>query len=161
MSRSPANTAYQAIADLNELVITISQSGETLDTMEALKYAHAQGQTHSLSICNVMESACRAKAKLVLYTRAGAEIGVASTKAFTTQLVALFGLAVTLGKLRGHVSAENEQQYMDELRQFAGQYSTCIELGTADCHMGASLCAKPTHCFWGAVFTTQSRWKAH
>ncbi len=118
----------KVIADPNELVITISQSGETLDTMEALKYAHAQGQTHSLSICNVMESALPRESKLVLYTRAGAEIGVASTKAFTTQLVALFGLAVTLGKLRGHVSAENEQQYMDELRQLPGSIQHVLNL---------------------------------
>ena len=118
----------KVIADPNELVITISQSGETLDTIEALKYAHAQGQTHSLSICNVMESALPRESKLVLYTRAGAEIGVASTKAFTTQLVALFGLAVTLGKLRGHVSAENEQQYMDELRQLPGSIQHVLNL---------------------------------
>ncbi len=118
----------KVIADPNELVITISQSGETLDTMEALKYAHVQGQTHSLSICNVMESALPRESKLVLYTRAGAEIGVASTKAFTTQLVALFGLAVTLGKLRGHVSAENEQQYMDELRQLPGSIQHVLNL---------------------------------
>lgn len=116
------------IADPHELVITISQSGETLDTMEALKYAHAQGQTHSLSICNVMESALPRESELVLYTRAGAEIGVASTKAFTTQLVALFGLAVTLGKLRGHVSAESEQQYMDELRQLPGSIQHVLNL---------------------------------
>ena len=118
----------KVIADPNELVITISQSGETLDTIEALKYAHAQGQTHSLSICNVMESALPRESKLVLYTRAGAEIGVASTKAFTTQLVALFGLAVTLGKLRGDVSAENEQQYMDELRQLPGSIQHVLNL---------------------------------
>ncbi len=118
----------RVIADPNELVITISQSGETLDTIEALKYAHAQGQTHSLSICNVMESALPRESKLVLYTRAGAEIGVASTKAFTTQLVALFGLAVTLGKLRGHVDAQREQQYMDELRQLPGSIQHVLNL---------------------------------
>ncbi len=118
----------KVIADPNELVITISQSGETLDTMEALKYAHAHGQTHSLSICNVMESALPRESKLVLYTRAGAEIGVASTKAFTTQLVALFGLAVTLGKLRGHVSAAQEHQYLDELRQLPGSIQHVLNL---------------------------------
>ncbi len=86
------------IANPKQLVITIFQSGETLDTMEALKYAQSLGQTHSLSICNVLESALPRESELVLYTRAGAEIGVASTKAFTTQLVVLFGLAVTWAK---------------------------------------------------------------
>ncbi|MBE2404331.1 SIS domain-containing protein, partial [Klebsiella pneumoniae] len=95
------------IADPDQLVITISQSGETLDTMEALKYAKSLGHRHSLSICNVMESALPRESSLVLYTRAGAEIGVASTKAFTTQLVGLFGWAVTLAKVRGLVSGED------------------------------------------------------
>lgn len=105
------------IADPNELVITISQSGETLDTMEALKYAKAQGHRHTLSICNVMESALPRESELVFYTRAGAEIGVASTKAFTTQLVALFGLAVTLAKVKGHLHADDEARYLEELRR--------------------------------------------
>ncbi|MDO5640479.1 MAG: glutamine--fructose-6-phosphate transaminase (isomerizing) [Neisseria sp.] len=116
------------IADPKQLVITISQSGETLDTMEALKYAQSLGQNHSLSICNVMESALPRESELVLYTRAGAEIGVASTKAFTTQLVVLFGLAVTLGKLRGHVSDEQAQAYTDELRQLPGSIQHVLNL---------------------------------
>ncbi|UOO81924.1 glutamine--fructose-6-phosphate transaminase (isomerizing) [Uruburuella testudinis] len=116
------------IADPKQLVITISQSGETLDTMEALKYAQSLGQTHSLSICNVMESALPRESELVLYTRAGAEIGVASTKAFTTQLVVLFGLAVTLGKLRGHVSDEQAQAYTEELRQLPGSIQHVLNL---------------------------------
>jgi len=77
------------------------------------------GHKHSLSICNVMESALPRESELVLYTRAGAEIGVASTKAFTTQLVVLFGLAVTLGKQRGLVSDEQAAAYVEELRQLA------------------------------------------
>ncbi len=116
------------IADPRQLVITISQSGETLDTMEALKYAQSLGQNHSLSICNVMESALPRESELVLYTRAGAEIGVASTKAFTTQLVVLFGLAVTLGKLRGHVSDEQAQAYTEELRQLPGSIQHVLNL---------------------------------
>jgi glucosamine--fructose-6-phosphate aminotransferase (isomerizing) len=86
------------IANPKQLMITISQSGETLDTMEALKYAQSLGQTHSLSICNVLESALPRESELVLYTRAGAEIGVASTKAFTTQLVVLVRLGRYLGQ---------------------------------------------------------------
>ncbi len=98
------------------LVVTISQSGETLDTMEALKYARANGQKHALSICNVRESALPRASDLVFYTRAGAEIGVASTKAFTTQLVALFALTVTLAKLHGRVDAAQEAAFLEDLR---------------------------------------------
>ena len=116
------------IADPDQLVITISQSGETLDTMEALKYAKSLGHRHSLSICNVMESALPRESSLVLYTRAGAEIGVASTKAFTTQLVALFGLAVTLAKVRGLVSSEDEARYTEELRQLPGSVQHALNL---------------------------------
>ncbi|MCS4533940.1 glutamine--fructose-6-phosphate transaminase (isomerizing) [Neisseria montereyensis] len=116
------------IADPKQMVITISQSGETLDTMEALKYAKSLGHKHSLSICNVMESALPRESELVLYTRAGAEIGVASTKAFTTQLVVLFGLTVTLGKMRGHVSEEQEQHYTEELRQLPGSIQHVLNL---------------------------------
>ena len=117
------------IANPKQLIITISQSGETLDTMEALKYAQSLGHQHSLSICNVMESALPRESELVLYTRAGAEIGVASTKAFTTQLVVLFGLAVTLGKMRGLVSEEQAHAYLEELRQLPGsiQYTMNLE----------------------------------
>ena len=117
-----------AIADPDELVITISQSGETLDTMEALKYAQTLGHKHSLSVCNVMESALPRASELALYTRAGAEIGVASTKAFTTQLVVLFGLAVTLGRLRGTVSAAQAAAYADELRQLPGSVQHALNL---------------------------------
>lgn len=116
------------IANPKQLVITISQSGETLDTMEALKFAQALGHEHSLSICNVMESALPRNSELVLYTRAGAEIGVASTKAFTTQLVVLFGLAVTLGRMRGKVSDEQLASYTQELRELSGSIQHVLNL---------------------------------
>ena len=118
-----------SIPNPNQLVVTISQSGETLDTMEALKHAQAQGQELTLSICNVQESALPRASALVLYTRAGAEIGVASTKAFTTQLVALFTLAATLGKLRGVVDQEKEDAYLDALRHLpvSVQYALNLE----------------------------------
>jgi glutamine---fructose-6-phosphate transaminase (isomerizing) len=118
----------KVIADPEQLIITISQSGETLDTMEALKYAKSLGIQHSLSICNVMESALPRESELVLYTRAGAEIGVASTKAFTTQLVALFGLAVTLGKMRRLVTPAEEEQYSSELRLLPGSVQHVLNL---------------------------------
>ena len=116
------------IANPKQLIITISQSGETLDTMEALKHAQSLGHKHSLSICNVMESALPRASELVLYTRAGAEIGVASTKAFTTQLVVLFGLAVTLARLRGQVSDERTAMYAQELRELSGSIQHALNL---------------------------------
>lgn len=99
------------------LVVTFSQSGETMDTLEALKHAKASGHECTLSICNVPESAIPRSSALVFYTKAGPEIGVASTKAFTTQLVAAFGLAVTLAKLRGRVTAVREGQFRTALQQ--------------------------------------------
>ena len=116
------------IANPKQLIITISQSGETLDTMEALKFAQSLGHKHSLSICNVMESALPRNSELVLYTRAGAEIGVASTKAFTTQLIVLFGLAVTLGRMRNKVSNEQLTIYTQELREISGSIQHALNL---------------------------------
>jgi glucosamine--fructose-6-phosphate aminotransferase (isomerizing) len=112
----------------SQLVVTISQSGETLDTMEALKHAVKLGHEKTLAICNVLESAIPRASKLVFYTRAGAEIGVASTKAFTTQLIALFILAVTLGKSRGLVDDKKEQEYLSELRQIATSVQHVLNL---------------------------------
>ncbi|MDX1550412.1 MAG: glutamine--fructose-6-phosphate transaminase (isomerizing), partial [Lysobacter spongiicola] len=109
-----------AVANPKYLIVTISQSGETLDTMEALKYAKSLGHPHTLSICNVPESAIPRASELVYYTRAGAEIGVASTKAFTTQLVALFTLAVTLAKLHGRLDEATEAEHLDALRHLPG-----------------------------------------
>ncbi|WP_054287230.1 glutamine--fructose-6-phosphate transaminase (isomerizing) [Gulbenkiania mobilis] len=117
-----------AFANPEHLVVTISQSGETLDTMEALKYARELGHRFALSICNVRESAIPRASDLVFYTRAGAEIGVASTKAFTTQLVALFALAATLGRLRGKVSPADEARYLDELLHLPGSVQHVLNL---------------------------------
>jgi len=98
------------------LVVTISQSGETADTLAALNHAKRLGQERTLSICNVPESALVRHSKLRFLTRAGPEIGVASTKAFTTQLAALVLLSMTLAKLRGRLTPERETQLMDALR---------------------------------------------
>jgi glucosamine--fructose-6-phosphate aminotransferase (isomerizing) len=100
----------------NALVVVVSQSGETADTLAALKHAKSLGQTHSLAICNVPTSSMVRQTELVFITRAGAEIGVASTKAFTTQLLALYLLALTLAKVRGRLSAEDEDRHLDALR---------------------------------------------
>ena len=118
----------EAYADPSHLVVTISQSGETLDTMEALKYAKSLGHRHTLSICNVPESAIPRASELVCYTRAGAEIGVASTKAFTTQLAALFQLTVVLGKLHGKVTPEQEADYLEQLRHLPGSVQHALNL---------------------------------
>lgn len=137
------------IADPNELIITISQSGETLDTMEALKYAMAQGHRYSLSICNVMESALPRASTLAIFTRAGAEIGVASTKAFTTQLVVLFGLAVTLGIMRGHVDESQAQNYAEDLRLLPGSIQHALNLEPQLASWAQSFANKPSALFLG------------
>lgn len=118
----------ESVPNPNQLIVTLSQSGETLDTMEALKHAKSLGQELSLSICNVQESAIPRASQLVFYTRAGAEIGVASTKAFTTQLVALFVLAATLAKQKGILNTEKEQEYLGALRQLAGSVQFALNL---------------------------------
>ena len=118
----------ESVPNPNQLIVTISQSGETLDTMEALKHAKSLGQQLSLSICNVQESAIPRASQLVFYTRAGAEIGVASTKAFTTQLVALFVLAATLAKQKGLLNTQKEQEYLGALRQLAGSVQYALNL---------------------------------
>ncbi|GMR27887.1 glutamine--fructose-6-phosphate transaminase (isomerizing) [Stenotrophomonas maltophilia] len=117
-----------AYANPKHLIVTISQSGETLDTMEALKYAKSLGHQHALSICNVPESAIPRASELVCYTRAGAEIGVASTKAFTTQLAALFQLTMVLGKLHGRIDAAQEADYLEQLRFLPGSVQHALNM---------------------------------
>src|SRR4029453_14349739 len=92
------------------LVVVISQSGETADTLAALKHAGALGMKHTLGIINVASSEMARQTELQFFPRAGIEIGVASTKAFTTQLVALFLLTLTLAKQRGRLDAEAENK---------------------------------------------------
>ena len=104
------------VPDPNALVLTISQSGETADTIAALQHAKALGHTRTLTICNVPESTLTRQSRLRLLTRAGPEIGVASTKAFTTQLAALFTLTLTLARLNGKLSAEREAELLAQLR---------------------------------------------
>jgi glutamine---fructose-6-phosphate transaminase (isomerizing) len=106
----------ESVPNPNTLIVTISQSGETADTLAALRHAQSLGMKHTLTICNVSTSAMVRECALAYITRAGVEIGVASTKAFTTQLVGLFLLTLTLAKLRGHLSAEQETQHLKSLR---------------------------------------------
>ncbi len=110
------------------LVVVISQSGETADTQAALNHAKAHGHIHTLAICNVPESALVRLCKLRLLTRAGPEIGVASTKAFTTQLAALFLLTLVLAKQRGRLTAEQEQKHLNELRHLPSAVQKVLEL---------------------------------
>jgi glucosamine--fructose-6-phosphate aminotransferase (isomerizing) len=108
---------YRAsVPDPGNLVVAISQSGETADTLAAVKHAKAKGMDKTLTICNVPESALIREAALKFLTRAGPEIGVASTKAFTTQLAALALLALVLAKQRGRLSAEEEHKHLVALR---------------------------------------------
>ncbi len=98
------------------LVVTISQSGETADTLAAMRHARETGHAHTLAICNVPESALVRQSALRFLTRAGPEIGVASTKAFTTQLVALMLLAMAIARVRGRLSAERQRELLGALR---------------------------------------------
>jgi len=98
------------------LVVTISQSGETADTLAALKHARSLGMIHTLTICNVATSAMVRECALAYITRAGVEVGVASTKAFTTQLVALFLLTLTLAQVNGRLTDEEEAEHLKQMR---------------------------------------------
>lgn len=102
-----------SVANPRQLVVVISQSGETADTLAALHHAKAMGHTHTLAICNVPESAIVRETALRFITRAGPEIGVASTKAFTTQLAALFLLTLLLAKANGRLADESANEGVD------------------------------------------------
>jgi glucosamine--fructose-6-phosphate aminotransferase (isomerizing) len=117
-----------SVANPDALVVVISQSGETADTMAALKHAQDMGHRHTLALCNVGTSAMVRQTGLQYLTRAGVEIGVASTKAFTTQLTALFLLTLTLAKLRGKLSAQSEAAHVKALRHLPNALSSVLAL---------------------------------
>ena len=110
------------------LVVVVSQSGETADTISALKHAKALGHAHTLAICNVATSSMVRLTALKFLTRAGTEVCVASTKAFTTQLVAHFLLALTLTQARGRLSAEDEARWMKALRHLPAAIQAALAL---------------------------------
>ena len=118
----------ESVPDPRTLVVTISQSGETADTLAALKHARAQGMQRTLTICNVATSAMVRECQLAFITRAGVEIGVASTKAFTTQLVALFLLTLTLAKLRGRLPEKGEAAALRNLRHLPSAVQSVLAL---------------------------------
>ncbi|KQN73231.1 glucosamine--fructose-6-phosphate aminotransferase [Duganella sp. Leaf61] len=112
----------------NTLVVTISQSGETADTLAALKHARSLGMEHTLTICNVATSAMVRECKLAYITRAGVEVGVASTKAFTTQLAGLFLLTLTLAQVNGRLSDEQEAQHLKAMRHLPVAIASVLAL---------------------------------
>ena len=117
----------ESVALPDTLVITISQSGETADTLAALAHAQSQGLVDTLTICNVPESALIRASRLRFLTRAGPEIGVASTKAFTTQLASLFVLSLVLAKLRGRLAADRERELLTQLRHLPAAIHRVLE----------------------------------
>ncbi|MDP2882964.1 MAG: glutamine--fructose-6-phosphate transaminase (isomerizing) [Azonexus sp.] len=117
-----------SVPNPRQLIVAISQSGETADTLAALRHAKSLGQTKTLAICNVPESAIVRECALRFITRAGPEIGVASTKAFTTQLAALFLLTLVAAKVKGRLSEEQEATYIHQLRHLPVAVNKVLEL---------------------------------
>ena len=118
----------ESVPNPRALVIAISQSGETADTLAALEHAKSLGQRTTLALCNVAESALARNAALKFLTRAGPEIGVASTKAFTAQLAALLMLALAVARAKGRISAEREAQYREQIQQLPAAVANALRL---------------------------------
>jgi len=118
----------ESVPNPNTLVVTISQSGETADTLAALRHAQSLGMAHTLTICNVSTSAMVRECKLAYVTRAGAEIGVASTKAFTTQLAGLFLLTLALAQTKGHLSEAEEAKHIKDMRHLPAALQAVLAL---------------------------------
>jgi glutamine---fructose-6-phosphate transaminase (isomerizing) len=138
-----------SVANPTTLVVTISQSGETADTIAALQHAYRLGQNRSLTICNVPESALLRQSKLRFLTRAGPEIGVASTKAFTTQLVALVLLTMVLAKQRGRLAPAREHELLGALRHLPAALQNVLEVEPRVQEWAARFAAKHHALFLG------------
>ncbi|MCT8824091.1 glutamine--fructose-6-phosphate transaminase (isomerizing) [Glaesserella parasuis] len=110
----------------NSLLVTISQSGETADTLAALRLAKESGFMATMTICNVASSSLVRESDFAFMTRAGVEVGVASTKAFTTQLTCLLLLTTALGRLKGNVSAEQETEIVNSLQRLPAQIESAL-----------------------------------
>ena len=117
-----------SVPNPRQLIVAISQSGETADTLAALRHAKALGQDKTLAICNVPESAIVRECALRFITRAGPEIGVASTKAFTTQLAALFLLTLVMAKVKHKLDPAQENAYLDQLRHLPVAVNKVLQL---------------------------------
>ncbi len=118
----------QSVPNPKTLVVTISQSGETADTLAALKHAKSLGMMHTLTICNVSTSAMVRECELSYVTRAGVEVGVASTKAFTTQLAALFLLALCLAQAKENLDSQSQDQFLKEMRHLPAALQAVLAL---------------------------------
>ena len=118
----------ESVPDPATLVVTITQSGETADTLSALRHAQSLGMRHTLTVCNVATSAMVRECKLAYITRAGIEIGVASTKAFTTQLAGLFLLTLALAKSRGLLTEEQEHDHLKAMRHLPSALQAVLAL---------------------------------
>ena len=118
----------ESVPNPKTLVVTITQSGETADTLAALRHAQSLGLTHTLTICNVATSAMVRECQLAYVTRAGAEIGVASTKAFTTQLAGLFLLTLALAQTKGHLTDAQEAQHLKAMRHLPAALQAVLSL---------------------------------
>ncbi|MCK9111476.1 glutamine--fructose-6-phosphate transaminase (isomerizing) [Haemophilus influenzae] len=114
----------------NSLLITLSQSGETADTLAALRLAKEKGYMAALTICNVAGSSLVRESDLAFMTRAGVEVGVASTKAFTTQLAALLMLVTALGKVKGHISVEKEREIIKAMQSLPTEIEKALAFDT-------------------------------
>jgi glucosamine--fructose-6-phosphate aminotransferase (isomerizing) len=131
------------------LVVTITQSGETADTLAALRHAQSLGMTNTLTICNVATSAMVRECKLAYITRAGVEIGVASTKAFTTQLAGLFLLTLALAQAKGRLSPDQEQLHLKAMRHLPAQLSAVLALEPQVISWAEDFAAKENALFLG------------
>ena len=138
-----------SVPDARQLVVTISQSGETADTLAALKHARALGQRSTLTICNVPTSALVRECEMAFITRAGTEIGVASTKAFTTQLVALYLLTLVLAQLRGRLSDQAEAAALKALRHLPVALQSVLALEPQIIAWAESFCRRRHALFLG------------
>jgi glucosamine--fructose-6-phosphate aminotransferase (isomerizing) len=118
----------ESVPNPNSLVVTITQSGETADTLAALRHAQSLGLHNTLTICNVSTSAMVRECKLAYVTRAGAEIGVASTKAFTTQLAGLFLLTLALAQTKGRLSDDEEAAHIKTMRHLPAALQAVLAL---------------------------------
>lgn len=139
----------KAVVQPNTLFVVLSQSGETADTLAALRQAKELGYAATLAICNVPESSLTREADITILTRAGAEIGVASTKAFTTQLIALLLLTTVLGKEHKHLDTKITTNIIYQLRALPAQIEKTLTLNTSIAELAARFVNKQHALFLG------------
>ncbi|MDB5947318.1 MAG: glmS [Ramlibacter sp.] len=139
----------ESVPNPRTLVVTITQSGETADTLAAVRHAQSLGMTHTLTVCNVATSAMVRECKLAYITRAGVEIGVASTKAFTTQLAGLFLLTLALAQAKGRLPEDEEARHLKAMRHLPAQLSAVLALEPQVISWAEDFAAKENALFLG------------